>query len=62
MTDMSPAAVTARLREVGELAAFEASPRRVPMDPPSVSGRLRSLAELSELCRKLGRRATAQPR
>ena len=52
MTDMSPKAVSARLR-----AACRA-PRpstRVPMDPASVSARLRTVSELRALCLKLGR-------
>jgi hypothetical protein len=53
MVDMSPEAVTARLR-----AACEGTPTpktRVPMDPASVTARLRSVSELRELCLKLGR-------
>ena len=52
MTDMRPEAVSARLR------AACRGPRpssRVPMDPASVSARLRTVSELRDLCLKLGR-------
>jgi hypothetical protein len=52
MIDMSPEAVTARLR-----AACQPGPRpstRVPMDPASVTARLESVSELRDLCLRLG--------
>ena len=52
MIDMSPEAVSARLR-----AACRPVPRtgtRVPMDPASVTARLKSVSELLALCLRLG--------
>lgn len=52
MIDMSAAAVTERLRALGR---FDVScrPPRMPMDASSVTQRLKSMAELSELCIRL---------
>jgi hypothetical protein len=53
MVDMSPAAVSARLR-----AACQPAPptdTRVPMDAASVTARLKSVSELRELCLRLAR-------
>lgn len=52
MVDMSPEAVTARLR-----AACQPVPQthtRVPMDAASVTARLKSVSELLALCLRLG--------
>jgi hypothetical protein len=45
-----------RLRVMSELSASEESPmpRGVDMSPWAVAARLREMADLSELCRKLG--------
>ncbi|HLT34628.1 MAG TPA: hypothetical protein VK034_00050 [Enhygromyxa sp.] len=49
---MSSEAVTARLRAACQPVAR--SDTRVPMDPASVTARLRSVSELRELCLRLG--------
>ena len=59
--DMQPQAVTQRLRQacrpVWREPELERKPDRigVPMDPASVTARLRSVSELRELCLRLGR-------
>lgn len=55
MVDMSPEAVTARLRLACELGRTEPRTSKVPMDAASVTARLRSVSELRELCLRLGR-------
>jgi hypothetical protein len=63
MVDMSPQAVTQRLREackpVERGPEAERSPEaegsKVPMDPASVTARLRSVSELRDLCLRLAR-------
>jgi hypothetical protein len=53
---MRPAAVTARLREIGRLLSERGPrPKGVDMSPASVTSRLRSLGCLSDACRRLGR-------
>lgn len=61
MTEMTPEAVTARLRAMSRRSASEASPmpRGVGMSPREVTARLRELSSVSALCRSLGR---ARPR
>jgi hypothetical protein len=53
---MTPDSVFQRLRRMSELSATEASPmpRGVDMSPRAVGARLREMAELAELCHKLG--------
>lgn len=51
MVEMSPEAVTARLRAACQPVAQTTT---VPMDPASVTARLRSVSELRELCLRLG--------
>src|SRR3954468_2432164 len=53
---MTPDRVFERLRRMSELSANEASPmpRGVDMSPRAVAARLREMAELAELCHKLG--------
>lgn len=53
---MKPEHVYERLRRMSELSATEPSPmpRGVDMSPRAVAARLREMAELAELCRKLG--------
>jgi hypothetical protein len=53
MIDMSPQAVSARLRAACQ--PTDGPRTRVPMDPASVTARLRSVSELRELCLELGR-------
>jgi hypothetical protein len=54
--DMRPAAVTARLREIGRLLSERGlRPKGVDMTPASVTARLRALGSLSDACRRLGR-------
>lgn len=56
MIDMSPAAVTARLREVGALLAARGFIKKgVAMSAEAVTARLRVMAGLSDLCFKLWR-------
>lgn len=56
MVSMTPEHVFERLRAMSDLSANEESPmpRGVDMSPQAVAARLRDMAELSELCRKLG--------
>jgi hypothetical protein len=57
---MTPAAVSARLREVGRLAELRADRRletKIDMSPAAVSGRLRAVGRLAALCLRLGRRS-----
>ena len=56
MVSMTPESVFQRLRVMSELSASEESPmpRGVDMSPRAVGARLREMADLSELCRKLG--------
>lgn len=53
---MRPEHVYERLRRMSELSATEPSPmpRGVDMSPRAVAARLREMAELAELCHKLG--------
>jgi hypothetical protein len=51
MIDMSPEAVTARLRAACQ--PVSGARTRVPMDPASVTARLKSVSELRELCLRL---------
>ena len=54
--DMRPAAVTARLRQIGALLSERGlRPKGVDMSPASVTARLRALGTLSDACRRLGR-------
>jgi len=60
--DMSPAAVSARLREVARLSDLRAERRlatKVDMRPEAVSARLRQVQQLRALC--LSVRATEGP-
>ena len=58
MVSMKPDQVFERLRVMSELSATEVSPmpRGVDMSPRAVAARLREMAELNELCHKLGTR------
>ena len=54
--DMSPAAVSARLREVGRLSDLSPATRldaKLDMSPRGVSSRLREVSELLALCARL---------
>ena len=53
---MTPDSVFQRLRRMSQLSATEPSPmpRGVDMSPRAVAARLREMAELAELCHKLG--------
>ena len=54
MIDFDPAAVTARLREVGRLLEARGFvPKRIDMRPAAVTARLRVMAGLSDMCREL---------
>jgi len=57
MVAMTPEAIGARLLEVSNRSAVEASPmpRGVDMTPTAVSARLRDMAAISELCRALAK-------
>jgi hypothetical protein len=56
VADLSPEAVTARLRRVSELSSLEMpQPSRVDMSPAAVTRRLREMSELLALQLKLGR-------
>jgi hypothetical protein len=57
--DMSPAAVSARLRRLGELCDLNAEKRlhtKVDMSAKGVSARLRAAGDALELCRRLAAR------
>jgi hypothetical protein len=53
---MTPDRVFERLHRMSELSASEASPmpRGVDMSPRAIAARLREMADLAELCHKLG--------
>ena len=57
--DMSPRAITARLRQASELARDLSPERRldtkIDMSAAAITARLREAAALLELCRKLER-------
>ena len=59
--DMSPRAISARLRQASELARDLAPARRLStkldMSPAALSARLREAAALLELCHELARHA-----
>jgi hypothetical protein len=58
VVDMSARAVTARLRRVAALLADRGFVSKgVAMDVASVRARLRVMAALSDMCRRLGARA-----
>ena len=57
--DMSPQAITARLREVSALSDLAPERRlegKIDMSPPAITARLRECAALLELCEKLVQR------
>lgn len=60
---MRPEHVYERLRRMSELSATEPSPmpRGVDMSPRAVAARLREMAELAELCHKLGAGRISEP-
>jgi hypothetical protein len=60
---MRPEHVYERLRRMSELSATEPSPmpRGVDMSPRAVAARLREMAELAELCHKLGTGRISEP-
>jgi hypothetical protein len=56
VVDMSPIAVTGRLKEVSELWAQRGGVRDgADMSPEALSTRLKALGALSDMCRKLRR-------
>lgn len=56
MVDMSPGAVTARLRSVAvQLAQKGFVAKTVDMSPSAVTARLRTMAALSDMCIRLGK-------
>lgn len=56
MADMSPAAVTQRLRMVSALLAARGwIAKGVDMSPAAVTGRLRAMGGLTDMCVRLGR-------
>jgi len=63
--DMSPAAITARLKEVSRLADLRPEMRlhcKVDMSPAGVTRRLRQVSQLRDLCLELGRLGAASRR
>lgn len=59
--DMSPAAISARLRRASELSDLDPARRlegKLDMSPGAITRRLREASELLELCRAL---AAAEP-
>ena len=63
MTAEVPGADMQTLREMSERSATEESPmpRGVDMSPRAVAARLRDMADLSELCWKLGTGRLVEP-
>lgn len=62
MVDMSPDAVTARLRELSEASRAlvgKPGPQAVSMAPEAITARLREWAELTRMCLLLGRAVPA---
>jgi hypothetical protein len=60
--DMSPEAISARLRTVAELSDLDRDLRmhgKVDYSPEAVSARLREVEQLRRLCLALGRRRDA---
>lgn len=58
MTDMSPEAISARLREVAAVADLRPERRldaKIGYAPADISRRLREVAELNRLCESLAR-------
>ncbi len=56
MVDMSPTAVTARLREVARLLAERGQVQKgVDMSPAAITGRLKVMGALSSMCLRLGK-------
>jgi hypothetical protein len=58
MVDMSPAAITARLRQVSEAADLRPERRldqKIDMSSAAVTRRLRRVSELRRLCIELGK-------
>lgn len=52
---MAASEVTARLREMARLLAERGFVRKgIDMSPPAITGRLRMLGALSDMCRRLG--------
>jgi hypothetical protein len=63
--DMSPAAITERLRQVGRLLSEHGRRQKgLDMSAAAVTGRLRVLGALCDMCSRLARLAppTARPR
>jgi hypothetical protein len=57
LLDMSPAAISARLRRSSELADLHPARRleaKLDMSPAGITRRLREASELLDLCRTLG--------
>lgn len=55
MVDMRPGAVTARLRELARLLERRGfTTKGIDMSVTAVTGRLRALGALSDMCRRLG--------
>ena len=57
--DMTPGAISARLRAVSELSDLAPERRldaKIDMSPAAISARLREAADLLELCTKLAQR------
>ncbi|MBN2496070.1 MAG: hypothetical protein JXR96_15865 [Deltaproteobacteria bacterium] len=60
--DMSPSAVTARLREIARLRAARLESHEVDMSPKAVTRRLKEISRLRDFCLKLARSCkTARP-
>lgn len=57
-TDLSPSAITARLREAAEATDLRTSERlaaKIDMSPSAITRRLRQVAALNRLCQRLAR-------
>jgi hypothetical protein len=63
--DMSPASITARLREASALADLSTPHRlhaKIDMSPRGITSRLREVERLRRLCVALGRFRPLEPR
>jgi hypothetical protein len=62
--DMSPAAITARLQRVSDLADLRPERRldhKIDMSPQAITDRLRRVDELNRLCQTLGALPSTTP-
>lgn len=62
--DMSPSAITARLRQASDLTDLRTAARlhgKVDMSPAGITRRIREVERLRKLCAQLGRLRAVEP-